>query len=200
MNFFKNKYNIISVVLLLLVVVSQLIPFTSSTKIYSEVEDEGKTWAELPVGITGKYKSDWPSEIKYGEFKDWEPSVQAKYPLYGEKTVSVFTYVWNPAGALYGNKVNAYIFTEVAFIAFLLFAVFVKNFMAKAVVAFILALINIWAAVQSFVLKASGDLEPGMAVVVMFIIIALGAIAAGVYFIPEYFRLKRHNEEVRKSL
>ena len=199
-DFFKNKYNVISVVLLLLVVVAQLIPFTNSTKLYSEVENPGKTWAELPVGQSGKDRSDWPPEIKYGEFKDWAPEVQAKYPLYGERAISIFTYVWNPAGALYGHKVNAFIFTQVAFIAFLLFTLFVKNFMAKAVVAFILALANIWALVQSLILKSSGDLEPGMAVIVLFAIIAVGAIAAGVYFIPEHFRMKKHNEEIRKSL
>ena len=212
-DFFKNKYNVISVVLLLLVVVAQLIPFTNSTKLYSEVENPGKTWAELPVGQSGKDRSDWPPEIKYGEFKDWAPEVQAKYPLYGERAISIFTYVWNPAGALYGHKVNAFIFTQVAFIAFLLFTLFVKNFMAKAVVAFILALANIWAVVQSFILNSSGDLvliitnadgthsvEPGIAVIILLAVIALGAIVAGVYFIPEHFRMKKHNEEIRKSL
>ena len=66
---FLNKYNYISFVLLFLVIVAQFVPFTNSAKLYSEVEDMGKTWAELPVGITGKDKSSWPPEIKYGELK-----------------------------------------------------------------------------------------------------------------------------------
>lgn len=197
---FLNKYNYISFVLLFLVIVAQFVPFTNSAKLYSEVEDMGKTWAELPVGITGKDKSSWPPEIKYGEFKDWEKSVQEKYPLYGEKTISLFTYVWDPAGALYGQKVNAFIFAQVAFIAFLLATFLIKNFMAKAVFAFILGITHIWAFVQMFVLKGTGDLSPYMVVPVFMAVIAVLAIAAGVYFIPEYFREKKHNEEIRKSL
>lgn len=196
-----NKYNIISWVLLLLIVIVQLIPFTNSTKLVSEVEDPGKTWAELPVGQTGKDKSDWPSEIKYGEFKDWDPSVQAKYPLYGERGVSIFTYVWNPAGALSGTEVNAYVFTQVAFIALLLFTFLVKNFMAKAVVAFIVGLGYIWAFVRTLLLNIAAGTSPfSMVVAILLLVIGLASIAAGVYFIPEYFRQKKLNEEIRKSL
>lgn len=196
-----NKYNIISWVLLLLIVIVQLIPFTNSTKLVSEVEAPGKTWAELPVGQTGKDKSDWPSEIKYGEFKDWDPSVQAKYPLYGERNVSIFTYVWNPAGALSGAEVNAYVFTQVAFIALLLFTFLVKNFMAKAVVAFIVGLGYVWAFVRTLLLNAEAGTAPfSMVVAILLLVIGLASIAAGVYFIPEHFRQKRLNEEIRKSL
>ena len=76
----------------------------------------------------------------------------------------------------------------------------IKNFMAKAVFAFILGITHIWAFVQMFVLKGTGDLSPYMVVPVFMAVIAVLAIAAGVYFIPEYFREKKHNEEIRKSL
>lgn len=199
---FLNKYNVISWVLLLLILIVQLIPFSNSTKLNSEVEDPGKTWAELPVGQTGKDKSDWPSEIKYGEFKDWDPSVQEKYPLYGERSVSIFTYVWNPAGALSGKEVNAYIFTQVLFIALLLFTFLVRNFMAKAVVLFITGIGYVWAFARTVLLngEAAGSAPFSMVVAVLLLIIGLGAIAAGIYFIPEHFRQKALNEEIRKSL
>ena len=197
---FFNKYNIASLVLLLLFVVAQFVPFTHTTKLVSEVEDAGKTWAELPVGIAGKDRGTWPSEIKYGEFKDWEPEVQKKYPLYGEKNVSIFSYVWNPAGALYGKKVNAFVFAQVAFLAFALAAFLIKNYMAKAVFAFIFALSNFLSTVLMFLLKASGDLTPYLGVPIFSLVIGLAAVALGIYFIPEYFREKARNEEIRKSI
>ena len=197
---FFNKYNIASLVLLLLFVVAQFVPFTHTTKLFSEVEDAGKTWAELPVGITGKDRGSWPSEIKYGDFKDWEKEVQEKYPLYGEKNISLFTYVWDPAGALYGKKVNAFIFAQVAFIAFALAAFLIKNYMAKAVFAFIFAIANFLSTALMFMLKASGDLTPYLGVPVFNLVVGLAAVALGIYFIPEYFREKARNEEIRKSI
>jgi len=211
---FLNKFNIISLAVIVLTLVVQLVPFTHSTKIYSEVEDvqqyfdettnqyvvKAKTWAELPIGVTGKDRGSWPSEIKFGEFKDLDPVVQEKYPLYGEKNISIFTYVWNPAGALYGHRVNAYILVQVLFIAFVLFSFLVKNFLAKAVVAFLFGFSHIWAFVRSLLLSASGELEPYTFTLVLLIVIGLAVIAAGVYFVPEYFKEKAKNEAVRKSL
>ncbi|MGI5071285.1 hypothetical protein HRO26_09085 [Treponema pectinovorum] len=197
---FFNKYNTVSFALLLLVLVVQLVPFTNSTKIESEVEDAGKTWAELPIGVTGKDRSSWPSEIKYGEFKDWDVPIKEKYPLYGERQISIFTYVWNPAGALYGYRVGAYILPQVMFIAFAIFTFLVKNFMAKAVVAFIFGLTHIWAFAKTLMLTSSGNLEPYMAIPVLLLILGLALIAVGIWCIPQYFRDKAHNEHVRKSL
>lgn len=197
---FFNKYSIASIALLLLILIVQLVPFTHSTRIVSEVEDMGKTWAELPVGVAGKDRSSWPSEIKYGNFEDWDPSVQEKYPLYGEKEVSMFNYVWNPAGALYGEKVGAFIMVQVLFIAFAIFALLIRNYMAKAVVTFIFALTQIWAFIKTLLLKSAGDLDPYMLVPYLVLVLALATIALGVYFIPQYFRDVRHNEKVRKSL
>lgn len=213
MNFF-NKYNIVSLALLAAFIIVQFVPFTHSTLIYSEVEDSqtvfdeatqsyvtnSKTWAQLPVGVTGKDRGSWPTEIKYGEFNEWEPEVQEKYPLYGEKQISIFTYVWNPAGALYGHKVNAYILIQVLFIAFGLFAFLIKNYMSKAVVAFLFGLSNIWAFVTTLLLRASEELTAYWPTTILLLILGLAAVAAGIYFIPQYFRDKAHNEAVRKSL
>jgi len=193
---FLNKFNIISLAVIVLTLVVQLVPFTHSTKIYSEVEDvqqyfdettnqyvvKAKTWAELPIGVTGKDRGSWPSEIKFGEFKDLDPVVQEKYPLYGEKNISIFTFV------------------QVLFIAFVLFSFLVKNFLAKAVVAFLFGFSHIWAFVRSLLLSASGELEPYTFTLVLLIVIGLAVIAAGVYFVPEYFKEKAKNEAVRKSL
>ena len=211
---FFDKYKCVSLAVLAAVLIVQLVPFTHSTKIYSEVEDaqqvfdeatqsyitKAKTWAQLPIGVAGKDRGSWPSEIKFGEYEELDPATQEKYPLYGEKQISIFTYVWNPAGALYGHRVNAYILLQVLFLTFALFAFLIKNFMAKAVAAFLLGLSSIFAFTSTIVLKVSGDLQPYMVTTVLVLITGLAAIAAGVYFIPEYFPEKAHNEAVRKSL
>jgi len=197
---YLNKYHIISLALLVLVLFVQLVPFTNSSNVNSDIEDWGKTWAELPIGVAGKAKSAWPAEIKYGNFEDWEPSVKEKYPLYGEKNVSIFTYVWNPAGALAGHKVNAYILVQVLFIAFALFSFLVKNYLAKAIVAFLFGFAHLYAFIQSFVLKSADELVPFMPTVILLAVMAAACFAVGAYFIPEYLRDKAKNAEIKKSL
>lgn len=256
-----NKYHIVSLVLLALVLVVQLVPFTHSTLLKSDVEDQSMTWAELPVGVTGKDRNDWPTEIKYEKTDYWKnaqtlpatadaivqtvkstpdfgiwtvsdavstyeaavadgtdadriaaakknveesvanvKSVCEKYPLYGEKQISLFTYIWNPSGALWANQFLAFLFVHVAFIAFALFAFLVKNYMAKAIVAFIFGISNICAFVQCFVLKSADLLAPYLPTVILLAVSAVAAVAVGVYFIPAYLADKAHNEEVKKSL
>lgn len=197
---FFTKYNVVSIVLMVLFLVVQFLPFTNTAKLDAAYENAGKTWAEMPVGMTGKDKSDWPVEIRFDEFENWDKEIQQKYPLYGEKNVSIFTYVWNPAGSLKTSQYIAYVLIQVLFIAFGLFAFLVKNYMAKAVVAFMFGLGQIYAFIQTLVLKASGFLQPYMAVPVLLLVLGLFAIAVGVFFIPKYFADKKANAELKKSL
>ena len=186
--------------MLVLTVVVQLVPFTNTANLDSEVEDASKTWAELPVGLAGKERFTWPSEIKYGDFNDWEPEVQEKYPLYGEKDISIFTYVWNPAGALSMSKVNCYIFVQILFIAFGIFAFLIKNSLAKAVVSFIFALSYIYAFVQTLILKSMEVLVPFMPTTVCLLVLGLFAVAIGINYIPEWKREKVENANRKASL
>lgn len=197
---FFTKSNIIACVLLALTIIVQLIPFTNSTLLQSEVEDPGKTWAEIPVGLAGKSKFDWPSEIKYGDFKDWEPEVQNNYPLYGEREVSIFTYVWNPGGALEMHKVNAYIFVQILFIAFGVIAFLAHSSLVKSVFAFIFGATYIWAFVTTLILKSAEELVPYMPTTVLLAVMAVACIVVGVLYIPEWKKEKAENAARKASL
>ena len=197
---FFTKYNIASIALIVLVLIGQFIPFTNTEKLQSSYEDPSKTWAELPVGMTGKDRSSWPAEIKYGDFDTWEPETQVKYPLYGKKNVSIFTYVWNPAGSLHTFQYIGYVFLHVFLVGLALFAFLVKNYMAKAVVAFMFALEQIFAFVETLILKSSGFLTPYAFTTYFLLVTALLTIAIGIFFIPEYKREKAANAELKKQL
>ena len=122
------------------------------------------------------------------------------YPLYGEKDISIFTLVWHPAGALEMPLVNALILVPLLFILFGIFAFFVKNYMAKAVVAFLFSLGQIWAFIRILVLNGSGELPSYIYVGILLLVTALATIAVGVWFIPEFFREKEANAKLKKSL
>lgn len=196
----KRNLLISSIVLVVLFWVVQLLPFVNTTEIQSQTEDPSKTWAELPVSIVGKDRMSWPTEIKYDEFDQWAQEIQQQYPLYGEKNISVFTYVWYPAGSMYTHQYFCFVLAQVLMIAFILFAIFIKNHMAKAVVSFIFALGLIYAFVQTLLLKGEAFINPNMVVTYLFVVLAVAAIVVGVLNIPEFFEDKAKNENLKTRL
>lgn len=188
----KSKNTIAAIVLLVLTVVVQFLPFVNTAELKSETEDFGKTWAELPKGISGEDRSSWPSEIKYGDFDTWEPEVQAKYPLIGKKDISIFQYVWLPAGALTGAQVNCYVLVQVMFIAFALFSFFVSSKLAQAVVSYMFGLSYVYAFVQTLILKGAGMMIPSMVTTVCLVVLAVLVLVYSVMINIEYVKTKKN--------